>query len=307
MFNKILFATTASPACDHAARVAFDIAGRYNAEITVFHILGIPKRGFSQYVTDVRTGEEEIIDNDYLQWVREEIKNTYANQLEKCKKYSIEALAGIPHTEILRFARKNEMDLIVMGPSTREEDEEHYAYRQTAGNTLQAVTKSARCPVLIISRPAASFWGGFSNIVFGTDFSKAADEAFMFAYNTAKTLGNKLYIFHAFDISSLHAGKLMGQDEIEDKIMDALKKIRKLYVTRMGDFKNYEIEVWEGIPYVEIVKFCREKYADLLIMAHHTREIAPEKISLGSTVEQVSLRATCPVVSVNRAYKLKNV
>ncbi len=40
MFKKILFATTASPACDHAARVAFDMAKRYNAKLMVFHVLG---------------------------------------------------------------------------------------------------------------------------------------------------------------------------------------------------------------------------------------------------------------------------
>jgi len=57
MFKKILFATTASPSCDHAARVAFDMAKRYDSELTVFHVLGIPSRGYSQYVKDVRTGE----------------------------------------------------------------------------------------------------------------------------------------------------------------------------------------------------------------------------------------------------------
>ena len=30
MFKKILFATSGSPACDNAARVAFDMAKRYD-------------------------------------------------------------------------------------------------------------------------------------------------------------------------------------------------------------------------------------------------------------------------------------
>jgi hypothetical protein len=39
-------------------------------------------------------------------------------------------------------------------------------------------------------------------------------------------------------------------------------------------------------------------------MAHHTREIDPEQALLGSTVEQVVLRASCPVASVNRPHKV---
>ena len=304
MFKKILFATTASPACDHAARVAFDMAKRYNAKLMVFHVLGIPSRGFSQAVKDVRTGEEVTFNEDYLDWVKEEMKNTYAKQLETHKECTLDAIAGIPHTEILRFARKNNTDLIIMGSSTREEDEDNYSYRNIAGSTLQAVSKSARCPVLILGRPVASFWGGFSNIVFGTDFSKASDAAFLFAHKLAKALGCTLHLFHAYDISSVHSGKIMEQDEIEDKIMEARQKIKEKYVSQLKDFNDYEVEIWEGIPYVEIVKYAREHYADLIVMAHHTRTPTPEKAKLGSTLEQVVLRATCPVASVNRPDKV---
>jgi len=82
------------------------------------------------------------------------------------------------------------------------------------------------------------------------------------------------------------------------------EKIREKYVWQMDGFKNYEIDVWEGIPYVEIVKFAREKQSDLIIMAHHTHEIDPEKAAFGSTLEQVLLRAGCPVASVNRPDKI---
>ncbi|MBW1813135.1 MAG: universal stress protein [Deltaproteobacteria bacterium] len=310
MFNKILFATTASPSCDHAARVAFDIAKRYDAELIAFHVLGIPSRGFSQYVQDVRTGEKVSYDDDYIQWVEEEIKNTYAKQLGDYAKCVIKALPGIPHTEILRAARKNDVDLIIMGASAQqkeEDNEESFVYRSIVGRTLQGVAKSARCPVLVISRPAASFWGGFSNIVFGTDFSKSADSAFLFAYNLSKALDCTLHMFHALDISSVHTGKLKEQDEIEEQLRDARNKIRKKYLSNIKDFENYEIEVWEGIPYVEIVKFAREKFADLIVMAHHTKISDPEKALLGSTMEQVVLRASCPVASVNHPDKVTNV
>jgi nucleotide-binding universal stress UspA family protein len=76
------------------------------------------------------------------------------------------------------------------------------------------------------------------------------------------------------------------------------------YVSQMGDFDNYEIAIWEGIPYVELLKFSRETSGDLIVMAHHTRNIDPDEALLGSTVEQVVLRSACPVASVNRPDKL---
>jgi nucleotide-binding universal stress UspA family protein len=50
MFKKILFATTASPVCDDAAKVAFDLELKWDAQLIVYHVLGIPSRGFSPFV-----------------------------------------------------------------------------------------------------------------------------------------------------------------------------------------------------------------------------------------------------------------
>ena len=75
MFKKLLFATTASPTCDNAAKVAFDLEMKWEAELIVFHVLGVPTRGYSSFVTDVRTGETEQIDPDYVDWVKEEMKH----------------------------------------------------------------------------------------------------------------------------------------------------------------------------------------------------------------------------------------
>ncbi len=307
MFKKILFATTASPTCDDAARVAFDIAKKYDATLFTFHVFGIPTHGHSPFVMDVRTGEEEdIYDQDYTAWVREEMKNTYASQLETYNNCQLDCTAGVPHREILRKAREEDVDIIIMGAHTRQEDVGAMRYRNIVGSTMQRVAKKARCPVLIISRPCATCFWYFNCIIFGTDFSKASNSAFLFAYNVAKQIGCKLYLFHAVDLSPQQFGKLEGQDEIEMKVQEAKKKMEKTYLPKMKGFDNYEIEIWEGIPHVEILKYAREKEADLVVMAHHTHEIDPEKALLGSTVEQVVLRSACPVASVNRPDKVDN-
>jgi len=304
MFTKILFATTASPTCDNAAKVAFDLEMKWEAKLTVFHVLGIPTRGYSPFVTDVRTGEVEQPDPDYIEWVKEEMKNTYGDLLKDSENVEIEAAVGVPHREILRIARKKDVDLIIMGAHTRQEDIGATRYRSVVGSTMQKVAKSARCPVVIISRPCTTCWKLFSNIVFGTDFSKAADSAFLFASKLAKEVGAKLHMFHACDITSSSAGQLLGQEEIEQLIENARLKMKKRYAAKMNGYDNYDVEVREGVPYIEILKFAREKMGDLIVMAHHTREVDPEEAVLGGTVEQVVLRSACPVASVNHPDKV---
>jgi nucleotide-binding universal stress UspA family protein len=299
VFKKILFATSATSACDHAARVAFELAKRYDAEIIVFHVLGIPTRGYSQIVVDVATGDEVVLDDNYRDLVKEDIKTYYDLQLKDAKKYAIDVAIGFPHREILRAARQTEPDIIVMGGSTGYTDASVYK-KGITGSTFQKVAKGAHCPVLVLNRPAASFWGGISNIVFGTDFSPAADAAFEFAFKLVKELGCEFHIFHALDVSGIQMGKFQTQEVIEDQIRSARQQIRTRYLPRMGDFKNYSLEVWEGIPFIEIVKYARENLADLIVMAHHTPRPEAMDAALGSIVEQVILRANCPVVSLNR-------
>ena len=304
MFKKILFATTASPTCDNAAKVAFDLELKWDAKLIVFHVLGIPSRGYSPFVTDVRTGEIMEPDPDYIEWVKEEMKNTYDKLLADSENSEIAAAVGVPYREILRKARKENVDLIIMGAHTRQEDVGATRYRDIVGSTMQKVAKSARCPVVIINRPCTTCWKLFSNIVFGTDFSKAADYAYQWAYNLAKEVGAKLHLFHACDINTSAAGIVMGQAEIENQIQEAKAKMEARYISKMNGYDNYDIEVREGIPYIEILKLAREKTGDLIVMAHHTREIDPEKAALGSTVEQVVLRSACPVASVNHPDKV---
>ncbi len=304
MFKKILFATNASPACDAAAKIAFELAEKYKSELILFHVFGQPTHGGSPFIKDYVTGETESAGPDYTEFVEEEMKNTYEVQISKHGLPRFENLSGVPSTEILRFARKEEVDCIIMGAHASKDDPGVARFRGIVGTTMQTVAQRARCPVLIISRPCETCFWYFNKIVFGTDFTKASMSAFQFAYKMAEHIGCKLYLFHAIDIDTTPAGLSKGQDSIEQRIKEAKEKIKFQYVSKMENFDNYEITVWEGVPYIELLKFTREVSGDLVVMAHHTRDIPQDEALLGSTVEQVVLRSACPVASVNRSDRL---
>ncbi len=306
MFKKLLFATSASPVCDNAAKVAFDLEMKWEAKLIVFHVLGVPGRGFNLQVTDVRTGEREEVSQDYIDWVKEEMRTTYGTLLEESNAEIVTAI-GDPAREILRIARKQDVDMILMGAHTREEDIGATRHRAVAGSTMRKVAKAARCPVVIVNRPCTTCWRLFSNIVIGTDFSKASTSAFLWAFKLAREVGAKLHIFHAVDIAAEGFTQPSGQNAIEQRIKESRRRIEQTYLPKLKGFDTFSVEVWEGIPYVEILKFARDRQADLIVMAHHAREIDPEEAELGSTVEQVVLRAACPVASVNHPDKVADL
>jgi nucleotide-binding universal stress UspA family protein len=306
MFKKLLFATTASPGCDNAAKVAFDLEMKWEATLLILHVMGVPGRAFSLQFTDVRTGEREEISPDYVEWVKEEMNNTYGKLLEESNASIVTAI-GDPYREILRLARKEDVDMIIMGAHSREEDVGATKHRAVAGSTMRKVAKAARCAVVVVNRPCTTCWRLFSNIVVGTDFSKASFSAFLWAFKLAREVGANLHIFHAIDITAEGLTLPAGQTTIEQRVKEARRRIEQTYIPKLQGYDKYSMEVWEGIPYVEILKFARDRQADLIVMAHHTREIAPEEAELGSTVEQVVLRAACPVASVTHPDKVADL
>jgi len=306
MFKKLLFATTASPVCDNAAKVAFDLEMKWEAKLLILHVMGVVGRSFSLQFTDVRTGEREDINPDYVEWVKEEMNNTYGKLLEDSNASIVTAI-GDPYREILRLARKEDVDMIIMGAHSREEDVGATKHRAVAGSTMRKVAKAARCAVVVVNRPCTTCWRLFSNIVVGTDFSKASFSAFLWAFKLAREVGANLHIFNAIDITAEGLTLPAGQTTIEQRVKEARRRIEQTYVPKLQGYDKYSMEVWEGIPYVEILKFARDRQADLIVMAHHTREIDPEEAELGSTVEQVVLRAACPVASVTHPDKVADL
>ena len=306
MFKKLLFATTASPGCDNAAKVAFDLEMKWEAKLLILHVMGVPGRSFSLQFTDVRTGQREDISPDYVEWVKEEMNNTYGKLLEDSNASIVTAI-GDPYREILRLARKEDVDMIIMGAHSREEDVGATKHRSVAGSTMRKVAKAARCAVVVVNRPCTTCWRLFSNIVVGTDFSKASFSAFLWAFKLAREVGANLHIFNSIDITAEGLTLPAGQTTIEQRIKESRRRIEQTYIPKLQGYDKYSMEVWEGIPYVEILKFARDRQADLIVMAHHTREIDPEEAELGSTVEQVVLRAACPVASVTHPDKVADL
>ncbi|MFW5836718.1 MAG: universal stress protein [Desulfovibrionaceae bacterium] len=290
MFKDIVLAITPSEICQHAAEKAFEFAKRFDSKLTLVHVTGM-EQGWGQMEYLDRSGETERI--------RENICEYYKDKLDTDVKCDIKVLAGIPHNEILRIARRASADLIVMGPHTREYAEKRSKMWGMAGSTLERVSQKAACPVMIVTREAR-LEQRFERIMAATDFSHQAECAVQYGGQLCRHYNAELTVFHV-----LGEEEGMSQSQIEEQTRQAKERMEADFGQLLKGIKAVNYEAWEGKPAMEILKLARQSEADLILMAHHSKEKDPEKAFLGSVVAQVSLNAVCPTMSINRHFDLR--
>ncbi len=292
MFKKILLCLPPMEVSESVTEMALALAKKQNARVCLFHAPGVMSSGWGSVGHLLPSGEVEKI--------KANIESAFKGDLDRLPGYSIIVEPGLPHSEILRNARRENVDLIVMGPHAQADADRRQKVWGMAGSTLEKVSQKARCPVMIVSRAEPEKQVEFRNIVMATDFTHQAAFALNFACNMAREFDSALHVFNVFDIGGEGDMAELSQQDIEHYLKRTREDMEKKFQPQFHGLRSTSIDVWEGKPFVEILKYARFKDADLVVMAHHSTGVDPEKAFLGSTVAHVSLRSSCPVISVNR-------
>jgi nucleotide-binding universal stress UspA family protein len=151
--RKILFCSDLYASSDHAFAAALDLAERSGAELIIFHVLQSRHRYSGQVIiADGETWDsEEVYDK-----LNEKLKEYYFCRIEQenLAHVRIAVKGGIPWLEILRFARKERVDRIVMGPYTIRDHRIGFDLEKPhLGENAQQVILQASCPVCIVTSP----------------------------------------------------------------------------------------------------------------------------------------------------------
>ena len=283
MFEKVLTATDMLDACDAAVVGALEIAKQNQGKLFVLHVLEpsyFHECGPVETVRDFKTGEETAATKEYKEAVKEELNKKCAGALKPYGNYQIDIAYGRPSIEIRRRARKFNADLIVLGPHAGRAEEGLIG--TIIGNTVEDVIMHSTSPVIIVNRLIPKERLNFKKIMACVDFSKSCKHACEFAAKLAQKYGSKLLLFHM----SSRGG---SEKETGEKI---------LKFCGMPEGLEHEYGIWQGTePYSEILKYAREKDADLIVMGSHTKETG-ERPYVGSAVENVSGQSVCPVIIV---------
>jgi len=155
-YKNILFCTDLSEDANIAFFHALDLARKHHAKL---HILHIPHSSYSycrhvvdEYVPEGAAGGEGFFDDKIAEKAEEALKKEYSAKLGDFKNYEFVIKSGSPDVEIIRYARKHKIDVIVMGALGKSEAE-----RIEHGSTVGSVSKYAHCHVIAIRNPAKQF------------------------------------------------------------------------------------------------------------------------------------------------------
>ncbi|MBW1975419.1 MAG: universal stress protein [Deltaproteobacteria bacterium] len=151
--HKILFCTDLYASSDYAFKAAVNLARERDAELIIFHVLESRHRYSGQIITaDGETwATKEVFDR-----LKKSLTDYYLAKIEgqPVPRIRIEARSGVPWIEIIRKARKEKVDMIVMGPySIRDPKNGFDLARPQHGETAEKVSLRAPCPVAIVTKP----------------------------------------------------------------------------------------------------------------------------------------------------------
>ena len=143
-YKKVLFCTDFSENADYAFEFACGIAKRDEGVLYILHV--IPENPHHAYAEDfVSTENLEKIQKTIEEDIVNNYKERYVKKMEDAVEFETVTRSGRADKEILEFAEKEKVDLIVMGTHGGT-GIEHVFF----GSVAEKVSRHSRFPVFII-------------------------------------------------------------------------------------------------------------------------------------------------------------
>jgi len=143
--KSILFPTDFSEGSAQALKYAVDMANRYGAKLYVIHIIYDIAKASGWYVPHVSVDQ---MYKDIESSAKKELDRFGVEELSGLKNIERSVITGVPHDEIVAFANKHKIDLIVIATHGRKGID-----RLLFGSTAGQVVRYAPCPVLTVRLP----------------------------------------------------------------------------------------------------------------------------------------------------------
>ena len=276
--KKILVPTDFSKASINAVEVAYDIAKRSGAAITLLHV--IEEAGTDSYSV---AGQGKPSNMEATRFMVELIKKS-KKQLEKLVmdprfsdiRIEGELRVGNAFHGMRTIITDHKVDLVVMGTRGQTKLE-----ALVIGSNTERVVRQMRCPVLSVHNKPAKL--DFKNIVYATAMSKD-EEVFSRIVKRTQQLYN----------STIHLLRVNTPGDFQrDKVVkDYMEKFAK----KLG-LKNFTVNVYNDLTTEEgIVYFADSINADLVCMATHGRT-GFAHVMAGSIAEDVVGQSKRPVLT----------
>lgn len=145
--NRILYPTDFSDSSLHAAKYAQSFTSSYNAQLHALYVVEP-----YDLMIDVEGVVEEPTPADLLPGFQQRLADFCQEHLGGVQSVVTRAVSGRPFFEIIRYAKEQQIDLIVMGTHGRG-----ILAHLLIGSVAEKVVRKAPCPVLTVRHPEHDF------------------------------------------------------------------------------------------------------------------------------------------------------
>ena len=282
VMKRLLVASDLSPRSDRAVAQAAHLAARFGARLVILHAVDdeLPKSVFDAE----REQAQRILDETAAR----------LRQLPR-DRIAIQVVGGLDFQAILRTAREEAADLIVLGAHRRSILED-----VLTGTTVERVIRNTTTPVLVVKQADA---GDYACTLAALDLVDEASGVLRLAHGLAG--GQTLYAMHVLGDAIMLQMKVasVGAAEIDDYQRLTRQQCEALLheIARRADVPPGDwlpVVEW-GVAAPAILTAAQTFGARLGVVGTRTRDKgAIERLLFGSVAERLLLDMSCDVLAV---------
>jgi nucleotide-binding universal stress UspA family protein len=281
---KILLATDFSASSEKAAAYAKTLARRFASTVEVAHIFDPSVvTAYDEATLGFPAPVKRKLSDESL----EEVRSDFAS--EGIKVSGISQEGHFPASDLLKIAKRDKVDLIVAGTTSRTS-----LGRLILGSTAEGLIRNAHCPVLTIGPNVdlpTVIPPYFQTIIYATDFSAEAAKAAAFALSFAQDGGARLVLCF---VQSVAPTKPRVKEVVDEAFKTALQR---LVPETSYDWCNPQFVVEHGEAAKTILSLAERIHADLIVLGARKSSFWLTHFERGVTPDLLAL-ARCPVMTV---------
>jgi nucleotide-binding universal stress UspA family protein len=289
--ERLLCPTDFSDFSERAYDYALSLASHYNAELYLLHVVRPVIIGYTEYAIPDSVNE---FYGELREHAEEQLREFAKVRAENGIQTKAAVEEGVVTETVLDFARRNSVDMIVMGTHGRRGFQ-----RLTLGSVTERVLRKAGCPVLAVRRPVHDFVAPgnkrdpvhLSKILLCSDFSECSKRALQYAVSLATEYKSELTVLHVLEHSPSS-----DQADVEDgRVIHLLEGQVPAEARSSCEIKTI---VRTGKAYEEIIKLAGQERSDLIVVGVRGRNVLDLAL-FGSTTHRVLQLGPCPVLAIH--------
>jgi len=144
-YEKVLFCTDFSKNSDMAFRYAFGISRRDGSDLYIMHVMTYPNN-YPHYVEGYLSSSEwKKVEEEHRKAIEKNFQNMYLTKIKDKSNVHTVTRPGREDEEVLEFAKKEGIDIIVVGTHGRTGIKHAFL-----GSVAEKIVRQSTVPVLVV-------------------------------------------------------------------------------------------------------------------------------------------------------------